>query len=484
MVSRAEFEDKIHEECGIVGVCGHSDSVGLTSLALHALQHRGQESAGIAVANKEGLRFYRKLGLVSDMVRKLRGFKDFKGFSAIGHTRYSTTGVSNLINSQPILIDYKNGQLAIAHNGNLTNAGELRKMMEEKGHIFHSTNDSEIILHLIARSRKKDTVNAIAESLRKVRGAFSLVILTKDKIIAARDPLGIRPLCLGRRARSWVAASETCAFDIIGAKYVRDLEPGEMVVLQKGSKPKSIRFAKKKKSAHCIFEYIYFSRPDSRVFGQNVDKIRRAFGRRLAEENPVDADIVVPVPDSSNTAALGYAQASGISYELGLIRNHYVGRTFISPVQKDREARVKIKFNPVRGVLKGKKVIIVEDSIVRGTTLAQLIKYIRTAAPKEIHIRVSSPPVRYPCYYGMDFPTQKELIANRMSVEKTRKYLGADTLSYLSIPGLHACVSKRIKGFCDACFSGKYPGNCKMTTRKDIFEKPKSLNNPQDQGGQ
>ncbi len=465
------MSDSVHEECGIVGIIGNAYSVDMAALCLHSLQHRGQESSGIAVSDGSVIRAKKKLGLVSTLTKRIRGLEEFKGNIAIGHTRYSTTGTSNITNSQPILIDYKRGQLAVAHNGNLTNAIQLRKRMEETGSIFQSTNDSEILLHLMARSTNNNTIDIAIDALSKIKGAYSVLLLSKDKMMAARDPMGIRPLCMGKKNGTYIVASETCAFDIIGAKYIREIKPGELVVFENKKEPVSYFFSKSKELAHCVFEFIYFSRPDSRIFGHNVDKIRRRFGKKLAEKNHVDADIVIPVPDSSNTAALGYAQASGIPFEIGLIRNHYIGRTFIAPVQKDREAKVKIKFNIVRGVLKGKRVVIVEDSIVRGTTLAQLIKLIRTAKPKEIHIRVSSPPVKYPCYYGMDFPTRKELIANNMSIEETRKFLGADSLAYLSIEDLKDCMHKKYDDFCYGCFSGKYPGKSKLKTDKQAFER-------------
>lgn len=464
-------DDKIHEECGIVGVFNGETAVHLTSLGLHALQHRGQESAGIAVSNGTHIRSYRSLGLVSNMARKLERFEELKGHICIGHTRYSTTGTTNLINSQPILIDYKKGQLAVAHNGNLVNAGELRAAMEKQGSIFQSTNDSEVFLHLIARSKKPALQDMIVECLKKVRGAFSLVFLSEKELFAARDPHGVRPLCLGvLDDRTHIVASETCALDIVGAKYVRDIEPGELICITR-DKIKSVRFSEPKKKASCVFEFIYFSRPDSRIFNHSVDRLRRAFGRELAKEHPADADIVISVPDSSNTAALGYAAASGIPFEIGLIRNHYVGRTFISPAQGDREAKVKLKFNPVRGVLKDRKVVIVEDSIVRGTTLRQLVSLIRNAGAREIHIRVSSPPIRFPCYYGMDFPSFEELIANNKSVEETRRFLQVDSLGHLSIAGLRKCMQDESEDYCYACFSGKYPLGSHFKTRKNIFEK-------------
>jgi amidophosphoribosyltransferase len=461
--------DEIHEECGIVGVYGSKDAVHLASLGLHALQHRGQESAGLAVSDGNQVKCYKTQGLVSNMVRKMDRIAGFTGHIAVGHTRYSTTGSSNLINSQPILVNYQGGQLAVAHNGNLVNASQLRKEMEKHGSIFHSTNDSEVFLHLIARSKKRNLSDNILAALNQVKGAYSLLFISSKHLVAARDPYGVRPLCLGKLKDGWVVASETCALDIIGAKYERDVEPGEMVVISADG-IKSTFFSKQKKKAHCIFEFIYFSRPDSRIFKHSVDRVRRALGKELAKEYPVEADIVISVPDSSNTAALGYAQASGIPFEIGLIRNHYVGRTFISPVQGDRDAKVKLKFNPVKGVLKDRRVIIVEDSIVRGTTLKQLVSLVFSAGAKEVHIRVSSPPVCHPCFYGMDFPSKDELIANNRTVEQTRRYLGVDSLGHLSIKGLRKCAGDDCDDYCYACFSGQYPmGN--LLTTKNILER-------------
>ncbi|OGJ85041.1 MAG: amidophosphoribosyltransferase [Candidatus Raymondbacteria bacterium RifOxyA12_full_50_37] len=464
--------DEIHEECGVIGVFNGNKALDLAVLGLHALQHRGQESAGVAVSDGRAIHSYRSLGLVATMARKTKRFMELKGHICIGHTRYSTTGTSNLINSQPILIDYKRGQLAVAHNGNLINADTLRSDMEEQGSIFQSTNDSEVFLHLIARSKKPSLVEMIAESLKKVKGAFSLLFLSENELFAARDPHGVRPLCLGvLDKKTAVVASETCALDIMGARYVRDIEPSELVCISsKGIQ--SFRFAPPGKKAHCIFEYIYFSRPDSRIFNHSVDRLRRAFGHELAREHPAKADIVISVPDSSNTAALGYAHASGIPFEIGLIRNHYVGRTFISPAQGDREAKVKLKFNPVRGVLKNRRIVLVEDSIVRGTTLRQLVSLIRNAGAKEIHIRVSSPPIKFPCYYGMDFPSFDELIANNKTIEETRQFLGVDSLGHLSINGLRKCMQEEPNNYCYACFSGAYPLGA-LKTSKNIFENRK-----------
>lgn len=440
--------------------------------ALHALQHRGQESAGVAVSDGSQIKCYKSMGLVSNLARKLQPFGGFQGHIGIGHTRYSTTGTSNLLNSQPILIDYKCGQLAAAHNGNIINADKLRRNMENQGSIFQSTNDSEVVLHLIARSKMKTLPAMIVDALNQVQGAYSMLFINNEMLVAARDIFGIRPLCLGKLENSYVVASETCAFDIIGAEYVREIKPGEVLIIEKG-RLYSMQLKGRTKPSHCVFEFIYFSRPDSRIFGHNVDKIRRAFGRALAKEFPAEADIVISVPDSSNTAALGFAQASGIPFEIGLIRNHYVGRTFISPVQKDRESKVKLKFNPVRGVLKGRRVVVVEDSIVRGTTLKQLVSLIRNAGAKEIHIRVSSPQIKWPCFYGMDFPSKEELIANNKSNEQTRRYLGVDSLGHLSIEGLMSCLEGEGEDYCYGCFSGNYALSNKLTTNKNIFERTK-----------
>jgi amidophosphoribosyltransferase len=463
-------KDEIHDECGIVGMVHTEACQQFILTALHALQHRGQESAGVAVSDGEQLKCYKTMGLVASLARKLQPFGGFQGNIGIGHTRYSTTGTSNLLNSQPILINYKDGQLAAAHNGNIINADALRREMENNGSIFQSTNDSEVVLHLIARSRMKTLPARIVDALNQVKGAYSMLFLDNRMIVAARDPFGIRPLCLGKLNNSYVVASETCAFDIIGAEYVREIKPGEVLMIE-GGRLESCYLKGRGHNAHCVFEFIYFSRPDSRIFGHNVDKIRRAFGKALAKEHPARADIVISVPDSSNTAALGFSQASGIPFEIGLIRNHYVGRTFINPVQQDRESKVKVKFNPVRGVLKGQRVVVVEDSIVRGTTLRQLVALIRNAGAKEIHIRVSSPQIKFPCYYGMDFPSKEELIANNKSNEQTRKFLGVDSLGHLSIDAMYSCLEGEGADYCYGCFSGKYALSSKFKTHKDILER-------------
>ncbi|MCD6162074.1 MAG: amidophosphoribosyltransferase [candidate division Zixibacteria bacterium] len=446
----------IADKCGVFGITGTRNAAVLTYLGLYALQHRGQESCGVAASNGKIIYLESGMGKVDEVFSSLDRLKKLKGRMAIGHNRYSTTGSSSTTNIQPLLIKCKNGLLALGHNGNLTNYKSLRRKMESNGSIFSTTSDSEIILHLIAKSHQKRPEKALAEALRKVKGAYSLVMLSGENLLAARDPVGVRPLALGKLRKSWVIASETCAFDIIGAKYIRDIEPGEIVIANGGG-VKSYRSLPKRRHAFCIFEYIYFSRPDSIIFHMNVDKVRRRLGRQLAIEHPVDADIVISVPDSSNTAALGFSEETGIPFEIGLIRNHYVGRTFIQPEQKIRDLDVKIKFNPIRGVLSNKKVVVVDDSIVRGTTSKKLVKMLRDAGAKEVHARISSPPIKYPCFYGIDMPTKKELIGSNRSVESIRRHLGVDSLGYLSIDGMLNLSALPDEGFCSACFSGKYP---------------------------
>ncbi|MCK5146625.1 amidophosphoribosyltransferase [bacterium] len=461
--------DKPKEYCGIIGIFNHPEAAEMAYLGLYTLQHRGQEGAGII--SSDGKRVYRHvgMGLVNDVFSSPKIIQKLKGNMAIGHNRYSTTGSNDISNVQPLLVNIQDGPLALGHNGNLVNSGSIRQMLQDEGALFQSTTDSELIVHLIARSKKDNIIDKIKDALTQIRGAFSLTIMTKDQLIVARDPNGVRPLALGMLDQSPVVASETCAFDLIGAEYVRDVEPGELLVINKNG-IKSQQFAKVTRCSHCIFEYIYFSRPDSRIFGQNVDKTRRKLGRRLAQEYPANADIVISVPDSSNTAALGYSEESGIKFELGLIRNHYVGRTFIQPQQAIRHFNVKVKFNPVAGVLKGKSVVVVEDSIVRGTTLQVLAQIIRKAGAKEVHIRVSSPPIMHPCYYGMDFPTRNELIANRMRVDEIAKHLGVDSLEYLSLEGLNSAVPEKGVGYCAACFSGDYPVKFERSMSKEQLE--------------
>ncbi len=446
----------VRDKCGVFGIFGNSRAAEMSYLGLYALQHRGQESAGIVTSDKGQFNLHKAMGQVSEVFGKKSNIEKLTGRNAIGHTRYSTTGASSLLNIQPFLITNRNSHLAIAHNGNLTNSLELKTKLDAQGSIFQTTSDTEIILHLAAVSKKKTQFERICSALKKLRGAYSLLLMTEDSIIAARDPQGFRPLALGKLGKSWLVASETCAFDIVGAKYIRDIEPGEVVEISaKGVKSTFLK--DNSRHAFCVFEYIYFARPDSKVFGENVDKVRRRLGRLLAREHPVEADIVIGIPDSANTATLGYAEESGIRFEIGLIRNHYVGRTFIDPSQKTRDFDVRLKFNPVTGVLKNRRVVLVDDSIVRGTTSKKIIKMIREAGAKEIHFRVSSPPIISPCFFGIDMPTRKELIAANQSVTKIEKYLEVDSLRYLSVEGMLAMPSLPDTTFCHGCFTGKYP---------------------------
>jgi amidophosphoribosyltransferase len=449
-------EEMIHDQCGVFGIFANSRAAELTYLGLYSLQHRGHESTGIVTSDGSRLYLHKGMGQVSDVFASRDAIERLKGSLAIGHNRYSTTGASSLINIQPFLITNRSSSLAIAHNGNLTNAAELRKKLDHKGSIFQTTSDTEIFLHLVATSKKSTRLGRICDALTCVKGAFSILLMTEDSIIAARDPYGFRPLALGKFQSSYVVASETCAFDIIGAKYVRDVEPGEVLEISKKG-IRSVFPMKAAKQASCIFEYIYFARPDSKVFGENVDKVRRRLGRLLAREHPVDADIVIGIPDSANTATLGFAEESGIRFEIGFIRNHYVGRTFIDPSQKIRDLDVKVKFNTVKGVINGKRVVVVDDSIVRGTTSKKLVKMIRDAGAKEIHFRVSSPPIISPCFFGVDMPTRRELIGANMSVAEIERYLEVDSLRYLSLDGMLSMPSLPPTSFCSGCFSGKYP---------------------------
>jgi amidophosphoribosyltransferase len=438
-----------------MGVFGHPHAAELTYLGLFALQHRGQESAGIVSSDGTGLHDVRGMGLVADVFGDHSKFNILAGNCAIGHVRYSTAGGSTLVNVQPLVVRTKDGPLAVAHNGNLVNARELRAKLESEGAIFQTDSDTELFVHLISRSHESSLSGRVAEALRQVRGAFSLLFLTKDEMIVARDPHGFRPLCLGGKGDAVVAASETCAFDLTDAAFVRDVEPGEIVTVSARGMS-SFTFAPA--ALHmCVFELIYFARPDSHVFGGSVDRKRRKLGKILAEEAPADADKVISVPDSSNTSALGYSRASGIKFDIGLIRNHYIGRTFINPSQFMRSFNARVKYNPVTGVLKDKRVVLVEDSIVRGTTLKKLSGLLRKAGAKEIHIRVASPPIRFPCFYGMDFPTRKELIAAWNTPEQIREYLGVDSLKYLSVDGMLAATYDDPGRYCTACFTGNYP---------------------------
>ena len=459
----------MREECAVFGIHGSDEAALMTYLGLYSLQHRGQESAGIATYDGRRMHEYKAMGLVA----KVFGpeiLERLTGHIAIGHNRYSTTGLSHAANIQPLLVDCRIGRIALAHNGNIVNAVELRDALESDGSIFRSTMDSELILHLIARSRERDVEGMIAEALGALRGAYALVFLLPGRIIAARDPRGFRPLCLGRLGAAWIVASESCAFDILGASYEREIEPGEILSLGPGE-PRSVRFAAAADPlSRCIFEFIYFSRPDSRVFGANVDRVRRRLGRRLAEEDRADADIVISVPDSSNTIALGYSEASGIRFELGLIRNHYVGRTFIEPRQADRDWDVRIKFNPVRGVLAGRRVAVVDDSIVRGSTMRKLVTLIRGAGAAEVHLRIGSPQITHSCYYGIDTPTRGELISSSHTVEQIREYLAVDSLHFLSLEGLLSCVDDP-RNYCVSCFSGDYPVERGAEYSKDVFDR-------------
>ena len=466
-------QDRPRESCGVFGIFGDLKAAEHTYLGLYALQHRGQESAGIAASNGEQIVLHKDMGLVWSVFSNPAVMPKLAGTSAIGHNRYSTTGSSGIINAQPLLIQFKGGQIAAAHNGNLVNAAELRGTMEELGSIFQTTSDSEIVLHLIARSQKESIEEMIIDSLSQLKGAYCFVFLTPSKLIAARDPHGFKPLCLGKAGDAVVVASESCALDIIGAEYIRSVEPGEVIVID-GEGMTSRKLPPALNSAFCIFEYIYFSRPDSIMFGEKVDKARRQLGKKLAEEAPADADIVIAIPDSANTAALGYAQASGLRFEIGLIRNHYVGRSFIAPHQRERDLDVKVKFNPVTGVLRGKRVVVVEDSIVRGTTLKQLVRLIRHAGAAEVHVRVSSPPVVSPCFYGIDISNRGELIASSQSVEDIRQHIGADSLAYLSVEGMLSAVPEGSL-HCTACFTGNYPTAIPVNFNKEQFsERTKS----------
>ena len=447
--------DKFHDECGVFGIYGHPEASSMTYLGLYALQHRGQESAGIAVANGGHLRLSRAMGYVGDAFTD-RNLADLAGPSAIGHVRYSTSGDSRIVNAQPILIDCAHGQIALSHNGNLVNATELRDELVQRGSIFQTSGDTEVILHLYAKSDAATVEDAIVESVSQVRGAFSLVMLTPHNLIAVRDPHGFRPLALGRLGDAYVVCSETCALDLIGARYERDVEPGEVLVIgEEGAR--SYKPFPATPSAHCVFEHVYFARPDSYVFGQSVNEVRTNLGRLLAQEAGVEADAVVPIPDSGLCAAMGYAESSGIPLKMGLIRNHYVGRTFIQPQQSIRGFKVKVKLNTVRSILEGQRVVLVDDSIVRGTTSQKIVSMLKAAGAAEVHMRISCPPTVSPCYYGIDTPHREELIAAKHSVDEIRDFMGADTLAYLSIEGLREAVGPRNDRYCTACYTKEYP---------------------------
>src|SRR6202451_4059914 len=457
--------DKFHDECGVVAIFAHPEAETLAYLGLHALQHRGQESAGIVTSDGLTSRVHKAMGLVADIFTE-EVLAQIRGTLAIGHTRHSTAGDSALLNAQPIMVQSNKGMMALAHNGNLVNAQEIRGRLERQGSIFQTNSDTEVIVHLIALSREQTLPEAIADALQQVEGAFSLVLMSPDRIIAARDPRGFRPLAMGRipalegqKRDTIVFASETCAFDLIGATYERDVKPGEIVVVGPEGISSSF-YAPAEPQSSCIFEHVYFSRPDSVVFGRAVQTSRENLGRQLARETAVEADLVVPVPDSGVTAAVGYAAESGIPFRFALIRNHYVGRTFIEPQQSVRDFGVKLKLNPVRSLLEGKRVVLIDDSIVRGTTSRKIVRMIRNAGAKEVHMRISCPPTVSPCFYGVDTPSKKQLIAANKSVQEIREFIGADSLAYLSLAGLKkACGDGEKTAYCSACYTGVYPTN-------------------------
>lgn len=463
------LDSPIREACGLFGIYGNKNASKLTYFGIYSLQHRGQESAGIVVSDEHNFTNHKGMGLVSEIFTHER-INALKGHIAIGHVRYSTTGSSTIVNAQPFLAKCSGEYIAIAHNGNLVNTCQLHKELESKGAIFQSSMDSEIIVHLIAMSKEKKFEQKLIEAIKKIKGAYSLLLLTKDKLIAVRDPLGFRPLCLGKHNSSYVVASETCALDIINAKYIREIEPGEILIIDKDGLKSITPFKNTKKHAFCIFEYIYFARPDSNIFGKNVYITRKRLGRQLAKEWPVDADIVLAIPDSGNYAALGYAEEMKIFFEMGIVRNHYIGRTFIQPFQEIRDLNVRIKLNPIKEVVRNKKIVVVEDSIVRGTTSRIRMKTLYNAGAKEIHMRISCPPLRYPCFYGIDFPTRQELVAASHSVEEIRKSIGVNSLGYLSLEGLLEAMLLPKEEFCTACFNGKYPISPKETVSKYSLE--------------
>jgi amidophosphoribosyltransferase len=451
--------DEPKEYCGLFGITNHKQASWLTYLGLYALQHRGQEACGIVANNKGVLSLHKGMGLVNDVFNP-DILSKLKGNMAVGHTRYSTTGSSILKNTQPLLIDYAKGSVCIAHNGNLVNSFILRQSLEKSGSIFQTTTDSEIIIHLMAKAKSRNLLDTLLYALKRIRGAYSLVMMDNKNLIGVRDPYGIRPLCLGKLGNSWCLASETCALDLIKATFVRDVEPGEIIFAgPDGMKSfKTQESHSSQKFAFCAFEHVYFARPDSIIFGETVHAVRRKLGEHLAVEHPVDADFIVPVPDSGISAALGYSEASGIPLEMGIIRNHYVGRTFIQPAQDTRDLGVRVKFNLLRDILKGKRIVVVDDSIVRGTTSQIRVRNLRNAGVKEVHLRISCPPHRYPCFYGIDFHRSQELIANKYeSLDKIRQYLDVDSLGYLSLDGMLGCFKHPKNYYCTACWAGKYP---------------------------
>jgi amidophosphoribosyltransferase len=453
--------DRFHEECGVFGVFGHPDAAALTALGLHALQHRGQEAAGIVAYDGEQFNAHRGMGLVGDNFSSKETMAKLRGHAAIGHVRYATTGEVALRNVQPLFFEIEFGGLAICHNGNLTNSYQLRKQLVRRGSLFHTTSDTEVINHLIATSRQGTIIDRLVDGLTQIEGAYSLAALTQESVVGVRDPLGVRPLIVGRLADAWIIASETCALDIIGADFVRDVEPGEIVIAD-GEGLRSIRPFARKPERLCVFEHIYFARPDSVIEGQSVYEARKRIGRELARESHVDADIVVPVPDSGVPAAIGYSQEAGIPFELGIIRNHYVGRTFIEPTDQIRHLGVRLKHNANRADLKGRRVILVDDSIVRGTTSTKIVDMVRHAGAREVHMRISSPPITNPCFYGIATPDRDALLAARYDVDAMARLFAVDSLAFVSIDGLYRAMGEPrrdplLPRFCDACFTGDYP---------------------------
>ena len=447
--------DKFHDECGVVGVYGHPDAANLVYLGLYALQHRGQESAGIAASSNGKMHLEVGMGLVADVFSDAR-LKKLPGNIAVGHNRYSTTGVSKVKNAQPCLIEYSGGTMAMGHNGNLVNASEIRKELGAAGAIFQSTNDSEVIVHLMAQSRQNSFVDRAVAALSQVKGAYSIVLMSENELVAARDPQGFRPLCLGKLDGAYIVASESCVMDLVEAEFIREIEPGELILINQFG-VKSFYPFQKAPTKQCVFEHIYFSRPDSYLFGHSVYSTRKLMGKALAREKPVEADVVVPVPDSGVISAMGYSEETKIPFQMGLIRNHYVGRTFIEPQSQIRNFGVKVKLNAVKPVIEGKRVIIIDDSIVRGTTSKKIVKMLREVGAREVHVRISSPPTTHSCFYGIDTPTKGELIASNMDIDQTCKYLGADSLHYISLEKMLEIFGEQKDDFCAACFDGRYP---------------------------
>ncbi len=447
--------DKFRDACGVFGIYGHAEASKMAYLGLYALQHRGQESAGIASADGDRVRVIREMGYVNDIFNAEK-LANLSGSIAVGHTRYSTAGESKLSNAQPIVINCVHGQVGVAHNGNIVNADEIRQRLVRAGSIFQTNSDTEVVLHLFARSQAASVQDALVESITQLTGAFSLALITKDHLIAVRDPHGFRPLALGKLGDAWVVCSETCALDLIGGTYVRDVEPGELLMIGPNG-PRSIKPFPASPLSHCIFEHVYFARPDSEVFGQSVNEVRTNLGRALARETGVPADVVVPIPDSGVCAAIGYSEEAHIPLRFGLIRNHYVGRTFIEPAQAIRHFGVKVKLNPVKSILAGKRVVLIDDSIVRGTTSRKIVKLVRASGASEVHLRISCPPTISPCFYGVDTPRRQELIAATHTLDEICKYVGADSLGYLSLEGLMSSVSGRGPSYCTSCYTGRYP---------------------------